>query len=174
MEKRCYKGPPKRALVLPLDLDKGWDELEWTEAENKLAAGKERNAWRARTMKRFHQITRRIAKDFERERKQMLAAALKRQRELDLELVLLEHEEKHRLANEKDLAESRCQSAAYIDKIRGAMQALLKKEHDKHAAEWAPTLARVAKINREMALDRIRVERHELLMRGVIRGRRHG
>src|SRR5258707_117233 len=110
---------PRMPPGLPAWLAKEWNSLEWSaqlpvlkrkppvppQAPKKLGIASKRNhskgsmEWRAKKRDKLHRkllkrIGDQIAAEFETERKRMLAEALKKQKEYDLELVLMAQEEK--------------------------------------------------------------------------------
>ena len=88
-------------------------------------AKKRRSWWRRKQMqqrvkKRWAEIGRLIAAEFERERQKLLVEALKKQKEYDLELVLIAAEEKRQAEVKTYYTECQRQAAAYIEKLRKA------------------------------------------------------
>jgi len=76
--------------------------------------------WFNRARKNCSKLGSKIAKDFERERKRLLAETLKKQKEYDLELVLMAQEEKQAAAVKAYLEQCQREAAKYIEKLRGA------------------------------------------------------
>jgi len=177
---RPRSSPNRRVLVLPPDVDKFWDDLVWDDegVEDTKAARKAMNAWKRRMLRRAERIGKRIAAEFEAERKKLLAETQKKLRQERLELLIDDFEESQRAAIAKDFIESRRQTAAYVVKLHGAMRAALKREHDEMLTAIeskrpdASVMARVRKIEQDMERSKLHDERMLLLKRGVVRGRR--
>jgi len=135
---------PRIPPGLPAWLAKEWDSLEWSaqlparkppvvlpEVPKKLDIASKRNRskgsmeWRAKKRDKLHRkllkrIGDQIAAEFEAERKRMLAEALKKQKEYDLELVLMAAEEKQAAAVKAYLEQCQREAAAYIAKLKRA------------------------------------------------------
>ena len=136
---------PKRpgGLCLPADLDKLWRDLEWDAPppvkkcsrevvppsphpssrerfRRSPAEQAEFRRWFNRVRRKCSNLGFKIAKNFERERKKLLAEALKKQKEYDLELVLMAAEEKRQAAIRAYYEECQRQAAAYIEKLKRA------------------------------------------------------
>jgi hypothetical protein len=168
MEHRRYNGPPKHAFALPLDLDRDWDDLIWSGAEDERLAFRQ---WFNRVRKRCSRIGRQINADQKRAKREEIAE-LKRQQQADLEAVVAAQETRIQAAIAADYIESRRVCDAYVEKLRAAMQAKLKAEHDEEEAWRASVRKRLAKIDRDIERSAHRAERMEMIRRGVLRGRR--
>ena len=129
---------------MPVDVEKLWRDLEWDApvlppppvkkahapvlpAVKQQKKKKHRGGLgsRARSLDKWHRkcakrIGEMIAADFERERKRLLAETLKKQKEYDLELVLMAAEEKRQAEVKAYYTECQRQAAVYIEKLRKA------------------------------------------------------
>src|SRR6266478_3312063 len=168
MEHRRYNGPPKHAFALPLDLDRDWDSLIWSEKEDERLAFKQ---WFNRARKICSKIGRQINADQKRQKREEIAA-LKRQQQLDLEAVVAAQEARIQAAIAADYIESRRVCDAYVEKLRGAMQAKLKAQHDDDEAFRAKARKKLAELDRAFERHERDAERRHFIRKGVLRGRR--
>ena|SRR2546427_6305942 len=129
---------PKRpgGLVLPADVEKLWRELEWdapvrrkkhrgTSNPGKAATARykakrspiKKDKWH-RKKARWIGIT--IAREFEEERKKLLAQALRNLAQEKLELALIDFDERQAAERKAYYEDCRRQATAYIEKLRKA------------------------------------------------------
>jgi len=110
-------------LVLPQDVEREWDELEWNFTRIKhpnRKAAVELKKWFDRVRLLHQKIGKRIAADFNRERTKLLTATLEKLAEERLELVLMAQEERRQAAIKADLEQSRKETQAYLEKLMAA------------------------------------------------------
>src|SRR5256885_5555521 len=94
------------------------NEIEFYDDERAIA--KELAAFDEKARAKAAELGRIIAEDFERERQQLLAEALRKQAEYRLDLKLMELDEKMRSAIEADRAEARRVFTAYAERLQKA------------------------------------------------------
>ena len=128
---------------MPADLDKLWRDLEWDAPppvkkcsrevvppsphlssrerfRRSPAEQTEFRKWFNKVRKKANAVGKKIAKQFEAERKKLLAEALKKQKEYELELVLMAQEEKQAAAVKAYLEQCQREAASYIAKLKKA------------------------------------------------------
>lgn len=115
-----------------------------------------------------HKVQQALKAHWEQWRRKMLRFAERGLAQAKVELAYLAAEERMAAAQAKD----REQTAKYIASLKAAMQKSLKKQHDEHQASIAPLKAKVKEIAKQIQGDTARLERHEFLKRGLVRGRR--
>jgi hypothetical protein len=146
-----------------------WSDLEFSDDIRAIAKEQNRLAKLDRlARKRFEELGRIITADFERERQQQLAEALRKQAQYRLEFKLAELDEKMQSAIEADRAEARRVFSAYAARVAKAFHVAV--EADAKERLWGNK--QLKRIERDMERSKLHVERVKLLERGVVRGRR--
>jgi hypothetical protein len=154
-------------MCLPLDFR--WSDFEWEFPAIKLPKG-----WKNRQLKRLRRIGQQIADNDQRfleaEREKLRLLGLEIQRELELQTERDRRLEQFQQAVEEAERFSESDNAdtqKYLEQIAQMVERRRKRD-----AEWkAQAEARLRKSDEEFNAVSVRLERNELLRRGVLKGR---
>lgn len=161
MRSRKHKVPPCPS-GLPDWAAKEWNSLEF--ADDFKAIAREQAKADRKALKRFEELGRTIAADFERERKRLLAEALQKRCEYLIDLKLTEMQE----AIEADGVDARKVFGGYVERVTEQFRNGIANA----AKEREQVAKRLKKIEADMQKSRLHDERMELIRRGVLKGRR--
>jgi hypothetical protein len=134
---RKFNGPPKRVIVLPLDIEKAWDsEFEWdlpipaplkkkthrghsTRGKGSLARhrAKRLDAWHR---KKAERLAKKIKSEFERARLVALADAQKKILQYRAEIAIAEFEERYEQGRREWFDQCRREADDYLAKLKKA------------------------------------------------------
>lgn len=140
-----------------------WDDLEFRD-DIKAIAREQAKADRI-ARKRFEEQGRIIAADFERERQQQLAEALRKQAQYRLDLKLAELDEKMQSGIDADREEAKRVFKAYTERVAASFRAAVQEQGKclMQVNEW------LEKIQADEQRSRLREERIRVMERGVVR-----
>jgi small-conductance mechanosensitive channel len=162
MQRKRRKLAPPCPPGLPDWAAKEWQDLEFADDIAAITCEQAKADRKAR--KRFEELRRIIAADFEAERKKLLDEALRKRAEYLIDLKLTEMQE----AIEADRADARRVLGAYVERVSAAFRKAVERE----GKEREKGRAALKRVEADMQKSRLHDERMELIRRGVLKGRR--